>query len=461
MIICSTILRVVLKRVKKNFHNEPIFVLHCLIQIEMQKRTFQVFRHLPKEEPSALAMKLEQLAESAGPTDFDGKAGPQDALPYDHIKLHSKLNEITARGDNFEYNNQQAISIASMPSYVDKSSRDIAMAKPWSGQEGSIDASLRMLDYSIKPMKVKRGATVITPPTPLKHRIHNAREGSLDYKLSKIDQTNNNKKNDDDDDGWSERYKERLLGPSVFLNDSFASVDSSIKSLADQKIRDAQRRGEFDNLKGRGQSLDAGYSKAENMFIDRTEYQLNNILKRQDALPPWIEKQGSVELQIKTFRDELNKEWTRWAVNEIREKHPRDTVQELTERMRGYCTSEISDNIGLRSDRWLKTRGEYIKEKIRQLNDVIRGYNLQAPLASQKMYLMEKKELNSCYKRVASDLPNHILSHFQAPPKKNQSPNSTKPVSYEYLPQRDQVHQQPVESLSSLFGGLFGLGKRK
>lgn len=423
----------------------------------MQKRALHIHRQLFKEGTSPLKTRLEQLAESASPNDFDPKAGPQDALPYNEIKLHSKLDEITARVDNFEYDNQQAISISKMPSYADKNARDIAMAKPWRGQERSIDVSARMLNDSIKPMKVKRGPTVITPPIPVKNRIHNALENSLDYKLSKIDQRNP-KKNDNEDDGWSERYKERLMGPSVFLNDSFASVDNSIKSLADQKIRDAQRRGEFKNLKGRGESLDSGYSKTENMFIERTEYQLNNILKRQDALPPWIEKQGSVEVQIKAFRDELDNEWTRWAVNEIREKHPTDTTEDLVKRMKVYSELEMSESNGLRSDRWLKTRGEYIKEKIRYLNDMLRGYNLQAPLASQRMYLIEEKELDGCYKRSAKELPNQLLRHVQSPV---ETITDNSEFSYKSLPQRDEVYQRPVESLGSLFIELFGVGKKK
>lgn len=55
-----------------------------------------------------------------------------------------------------------------------------------------------------------------------------ARDISLDYKINKKD-------NQDDDDGFREMYKERLLGPSMLMNNNLHSIDF-VENLASNKI---------------------------------------------------------------------------------------------------------------------------------------------------------------------------------------------------------------------------------
>lgn len=412
--------------------------------------------------------RLQQLAEDATPSAVDPNAGMiEDALPYNKIELHQKLDKIENDPSNFEYKYQQAIGISKLPKGASKHTKDIAMAKPWSGTESHYDASLRMLNDSIKPMKVKRKTnsvsnTIITPPTPVRDRIHDAREGALDYKLAKISDKDakNKNKNKNDDDGWSEMYKERLLGPSMLLNDSFASVDNSIKSLADQKIMEAQRRGDFKNIK-RGKPLEKGYGATENMFIDRTEYHLNQILKSQDALPPWIEKQGGCDFRILRFRQALDKEWLKWTMTHMKDKFPTLSDDELIRKMEMYSKNEFSDDPSmekLRSQDWLESRNAYFDSQLRHLNDTIRGYNLQAPLASQKLYLLKEKELDSCYKRVAPLLVNAFKKHLKGETeneKRNKDVDPDRVHTYGNLPQRENIYQQESEPLSSMFKKLF------
>lgn len=402
------------------------------------------------EDQGYMKRRLEQLSEDAFPSSVDPTAGmPKDALPYNKIEMHSKLDKIVNDVSNFEYSNQQAIGISKLPLSASKETREIAMSKPWSGQESHHDASLRMLNDSIKPLKVKKNTkTILTPPQSIRNRIHNAKEGALDYQLSKV----SIKKEKTEGDEWSEMYKERLLGPSMLLNDSFASVDNSIKSLADQKIMDAQRRGEFKNLK-RGKPLDKGYGAMENMFIDRTEYHLNQILKKQDALPPWIEKQGGCDLRISNFRNELDNDWLKYAINHIKDNFPNFTDDELIKKMEFFAKNELIDDCKdkLRSEKWLKSRNEYFKIKIRDLNDTIRGYNLQAPLASQKLYLILDKELNSCYKRVSSVLVLALKKHLKGYLEKE---NTIRVHSYDGIPQRENIYQVKNESLLSMFKKL-------
>lgn len=413
-------------------------------------------------EGGYMKRRLQQLAEEAYPSSVDPNAGKiEDAIPYNKIEMHAKLDKIQNDPSNFQYQHQQAIGVSKLPSSASKHTRDLALAKPWTGVETHYDASLRMLNDSIKPMKVKKTSnTIITPPQPIRDRIHDAREGALDYRLAKISNSGGKGKKGETEDEWAEMYRERLLGPSMLLNDSFASVDNSIKSLADQRIMEAQRRGEFKNIR-RGKPLEEGYGSAENMFIDRTEYQLNQILKRQDALPPWIEKQGGCDLHILRFREELDKEWLRWALNRVKDKFPGASDEELIAKMETYAKNELEDTPGgerLRGDAWVQTRRRHLDSKLRDLNDTIRGYNLQAPLASQKLYLLLDKELAGCYKRVAPLLVEAFKKHLRGDDggaTADADAAAAATHSYSGLPQRENVYQHETESLSSMFKKMF------
>jgi hypothetical protein len=83
-----------------------------------------------------------------------------------------------------------------------------------------------------------------------------------------------------------------------------------LQGLANQRIEDAIARGQFKDLP-RGTKRDA---RADNPFIDTTEYILNNMIKRQDMTPPWIEKQQQVVAEARTFRMRLRQDWKRHAV---------------------------------------------------------------------------------------------------------------------------------------------------
>ncbi|OWB63125.1 hypothetical protein B5S32_g4442 [[Candida] boidinii] len=426
--------------------------------------------------------RLQQLAEDASPSSADPKAGiPQDALPYD-TTIHNnvdktELNELLDKVESNIFDNkyQKEIGISKLPSYVNKHSRDLAMSNSWTGTESNFDASLRMLNDAHKPMRVKTtgtGAPMFRARPTIKDRIHKAREGALDYQISKIsDPSDKAKKNgdgEDDDDGFAEMYRERLLGPAQLLNDSFASVDNSIKSLADQKIMDAQRRGEFKNLP-RGKPLEGVYS-AENAYIDRTEFHLNKILKRQDAIPPWIEKQSSVEVEIKNFRDELDSHWKKKAVHIICDKYHVNVKTNLTglstENLIRKITNDFSSSgMPLTSAEWELQESSYLDTKIRVLNDSLRGYNLQAPLASQKIYLQKQKEVQACYKRVSPLLSGLVKRYLSGEDddtigndqKKFTAISNTAAPKYGELHQRSihNIYQQPTESLGSMIWGIF------
>lgn len=292
--------------------------------------------------------------------------------------------------------------------------REIALSTPWSGNESpnQLNARLALDKYNVKAHTQKNVKPTISPSVSIKDKIYNAKEKSLDYTLSK-----NSAPSFEEEADFAQRYKERLLGPEVFGGGA-GSAGNLINSLANQKIEEAERRGDFKNLP-RGKPLNR-LNSAQTPYLDHTSYYMNDVLKRQSALPPWIEKQGSVLGEIEKFRSDLDDAWRKRAVHLIREKLP-DKIQLDT----------------FQDTWWEQTQMKYLCEKVRFLNNSLRGYNLQAPLSSQKLYLLPENELKRCYKRVAPTLSKAV-----------------KEVPKKAIPEHTANHS-PAESLGSLFWGMF------
>lgn len=58
-------------------------------------------------------------------------------------------------------------------------------------------------------------------------------------------------------------------------------------------------------------------TRADNPFIDATEYILNKMIQRQDIVPPWIEKQQELVKAANIFRARLRNDWKRHAARTI------------------------------------------------------------------------------------------------------------------------------------------------
>src|ERR1700709_650255 len=58
-------------------------------------------------------------------------------------------------------------------------------------------------------------------------------------------------------------------------------------------------------------------TRADNPFIDTTEYIMNKMIQRQDIVPPWIEKQQELVKTANVFRARLRNDWKRHAARTI------------------------------------------------------------------------------------------------------------------------------------------------
>lgn len=257
------------------------------------------------------------------------------------LKLSQELDQ-----KRFEHQNQKLIYASKIPQYAGKQTREIAFSQPWSGEETQQDTSLRMLIDKHKPLRMKSSI----------RKLASAKETVLHYRINK------NSEKDDGDSKFRELYKEKFTPIGSF---------DKIKTIADARIEEHIEQGGFKNIP-RGKKLDTEIGA----YVDRTEHHLNNILVNQNIVPPWIEKQGGVNLEIAVFRKQLIDKW------------------------KSFIGSHYNpDQKRMQKDFEKVYRAEY-EHKVKSLNSSIRTYNLQAPMSTQKFYAIQEKEFQRCYEAV-------------------------------------------------------------
>lgn len=315
------------------------------------------------EDTGYMKRRLAQLAEESRPFKDDPKAGRMyfEDEDGDIQSLIKKITDPSNETEVFNYKHQREIAIATkIPQYAGSQTKDIALAKPWTGQEEMVDAANRMLNDAYKPLSPGLALPAKKSKISVSSRLANAREKSLDYKINPKEEKGPT---------FKEIYAERFAGISSMTNDF-----SAIGSLATQRIEDSIARGEFKNLPGRGKPSEIDYN-ISSPNIDHTEYYLNNMLKRQGAMPPWIDRQGSAHRQIQEFRTNLEQSWLTHIVHHLSE-HKSDQKSIQLNPIHHFVTRT-----------WKEKHKGYHQASIENLNSVIRSYNLQAPAAARRGYL--------------------------------------------------------------------------
>ncbi|OJD40502.1 uncharacterized protein BKCO1_1000127 [Diplodia corticola] len=272
------------------------------------------------KEPGAMSRRLEALTEEGLEAGGRGGARRAAAMVEDagfSEELRQRLEERIA-GANFASRYAQPLAQAGLPPGAGKGTRDLAGARPWTGAESVEDASLRMLDDAVRPMKkaVPRNPAV-RPPSRVDTgmsaasgrgenrgvRLAEAKERTGLYHLQK------------DGEGMSEDEREKLRREmrERFQPGARGGPMSvrALEGMANQRIEDAIARGQFKNIP-RGRKLERDYN-ASNPFLDTTEYFMNKIIQKQEIVPPWIEKQQELVTAAARFRNRLRTDWKRHA----------------------------------------------------------------------------------------------------------------------------------------------------
>lgn len=383
-----------------------------LVRCRYQWIRFNSSKKPPQEDDgnSALLSRFNQILESK----------IEDSTPSSLVDHDPKLREIyqnysTDDSKDKAFRNSHQVQLGLLKSEPllkhNNHARDIADTitnKPWDGKESSYDSNLRMIIDSKPPpiAMTKQSNRIMTPPLNAKDRLINAKESSLDYKVKKNDDKSDKEK---DDDNWRELYRERLLGPSMLINSASPNTTLGlINKLSESAINSSinQQTGQFDspNMSSvRGKPLDRNHlanSADSNYFI-------NQILNKQEILPPWIENQQGIDREANAFRLDLDKKWFNSIFNKL--KIDFNTNKTL---ILNHINSTNLQNYYLLD--FHNKQLPFVIAKTNLINKSIRDYNLQCPSTNlHKFKLVAENELKKSFERVTNQLDQLVRDWFQ------------------------------------------------
>lgn len=407
-----------------------------------------------------MSRRLEQATEDALLT--GGKAGRraiEDAGFSDELK-EKLLDKV--KDTKFRKQFAGAFALANMSPAAGEGTRGIAGAQSWVGEEVTSDAVLRMLDDSKKPLKPEIRGRFEPPPVDMRikrepsvsggQRVANARDKAYIY--AGMGMKDKKGLNDKEKGELRNEFRERFSPGARGMPNSI----TGLAALANERIEDAIARGQFKNIpRGKGVERD---TRADNPFIDTTEYIMNKMIQRQEIVPPWIEKQQDLVKQLGVFRARLRNDWKRHAARMLASKG--GSMQEQMHKAEQYAKAEKVHNPRVRNadqipvpaystddpvmvkvrqqvqetaktaaetpqpkpgevpppfrdPEWEKAQDAYVTLAIDNLNSMTRTYNLMAPDLAKKPYFSLQRELASCFADVAPQVAGEIKKRATQP----------------------------------------------
>ncbi|KAK0613947.1 hypothetical protein B0T14DRAFT_557373 [Immersiella caudata] len=421
----------------------------------------------PDGEKGPMARRIEEATEEALLS--GGRAGRRaiEEAGFDEELKARLLNKLAEA--RFVPENAAAIAEAgvggSVPDAAGEGTRRLAASQPWNGEETTEDTVLRMLNDARKPLTPGlRGKPVVPEPVDMRMRREavvspgtraaSARDKAQAYAgmglkgkgLSEAER-----------ESVKREFRERFQPGARAMPNTL----TGLSALANERIEDAIARGQFKNIpRGKGIERD---TRADNPFIDTTEYIMNKMIKRQEIVPPWIEKQQELLKAARVFRLRLRNDWRRHATRLIASRG--GSLQEKMQRAEAYARAEeiynprrknvdeisvptnttddavmvsirqqprtlahlggqVPENLEepepvaarpFRDPEWEAAERSYMELAITNLNAITRSYNLMAPELAKKPYFSLKRELENCFAEVAPQLANTIKERAAQP----------------------------------------------
>ncbi|KAG8670063.1 hypothetical protein FPOAC2_09405 [Fusarium poae] len=381
-----------------------------------------------EKEPGPMARRLEEATEEVLFT--GGRAGRR---AVEDTGFSEELKErLLSKIADAEFKSEYASAFAEAGlSSIGEGTRHIASAQAWAGEEHTADTVLRMLDDARKPLAP--GLRGKFEPPPVDMRLRGQPKQSAGEKVAKArDKVNTyvgmggqqpkNGMSEDEKEAWRRELRERFEPGARALPNSI----TGLAALANERIENAIARGQFKNIpRGKGIERD---TRADNPFIDTTEYIMNKMIQRQDIVPPWIEKQQELAKEAAAFRGRLRNDWRRLAARMIASRG--GSLQEQICRAEEYAAAEevhnpirkkntrweaeelkvVSPVVGrpFRDSAWEQAEASYHKLSIERLNALTRSYNLMAPDLAKKPYFSLDRELKTCFAEVAPTVAREI-----------------------------------------------------
>jgi hypothetical protein len=295
-----------------------------------------------EDEPEVGAMSR-RLAEATEDALLEGGRAGKKAIEEAGFSEEMKEKLLSRIEMNkFRSENASAFAEAGLSSAAGRGTRDIAAGQAWTGTEAAEDTVLRMLTDAHKPLKSglrdsARGNPTVDlrirrePKRTSGERLANARDKTSIYAISK-----DSGMNEQEREAMRKELKERFTPGARAIPHSFRGL----AALANERIEDAIARGQFKNIP-RGKAIERD-PRADNPFIDTTEYIMNKMIQRQDIVPPWIEKQQELVKAVKIFRGRLRNDWKRHAARMISSRG--GPLQEQVRTAELYAQSERIHN---------------------------------------------------------------------------------------------------------------------
>lgn len=257
------------------------------------------------------------------------------------------------------------------------------------------------------------------PGPTFQDKLETAQKRAMRYKLrqEKIQEAKDQK----EQAHFRELYAERFTPIGSF---------EKLESLADKRIEESMRQGGFKDVeKVRGKRTDL---PKPNPHLSTTEHYLNNILVKQNVAPPWIENQSRVNLNITEFRTELFGEFERELSSTLRKFKLVNASSDL-KTVRGsisHSYGSVDGFLKYRFDKWKNSRKSSADRKIGEINSGLRTYNLQAPLSTQKLYLVSDKEFQRVLDNLSFDnlIDNEVTSLKSKRDEENHKAQSKAPL---------------------------------
>ena len=254
-----------------------------------------------------------------------------------------KRLEAKIEGAKFKDENAAAFALVNMPSSAGKGSQAIASGQAWTGQESIGDAALRMLNDAHKPLrvpvKIPRPRAVVNTRMKKRgrmsvaERLAMAKDQTSAYTLTQSSQMSEREKEE-----YQRELRERYTAPARPM----PATVQGLEHLANERIEDAIARGQFKNIpRGRGTNTEVDYN-ANSPFLDTTEYFMNKMIKKQEIVPPWIEKQQELVKSAQVFRSRLRSDWKRHAARSIASEGGKIDAQ--VQRAKAYAVAEATLN---------------------------------------------------------------------------------------------------------------------
>ncbi|PQE25997.1 SIT4 phosphatase-associated protein [Rutstroemia sp. NJR-2017a BBW] len=294
-----------------------------------------------QKEQGAMSRRLAEATEDAL---FEGGRAGRKAVEEAGFSEELKARLLDrVESAKFKSENASAFAEANLTSNVGRGSRDIATGQGWTGTENTEDAVLRMLDDARKPLKpgLRGPAKIPSPVVDLRlnrqakqrpgQRLANARDKTSVYAIAKDANMTEQEREE-----MRKELKERFTPGARPMPNSIRGL----AALANERIEDAIARGQFKNIP-RGKAIERD-TRADNPFIDTTEYIMNKMIQRQDIVPPWIEKQQELVKTANAFRARLRNDWKRQAARTIASRG--GTLEEQMQAAERYAQSEAFYN---------------------------------------------------------------------------------------------------------------------